>query len=122
MEEVKTISQNNLSHKKRERDNDTYDREETSINININNEPNHMSFTPIIQDKIILTSRAGGVYIPPFKLAKMMEEIRKKDDKSSSDYQRMMWEMLRKSINGVINKVNISSKQKTFIFFPLLCI
>ncbi|CAI9776684.1 unnamed protein product [Fraxinus pennsylvanica] len=47
--------------------------------------------------------RSGGVYIPPFKLARMLKEI---DDKSSVDYQRMTWDALRKSINGLVNKVN----------------
>ncbi|KNA08773.1 hypothetical protein SOVF_159590 [Spinacia oleracea] len=47
--------------------------------------------------------RTGGVYIPPFKLARMMKEI---DDKSSMEYQRLTWDALRKSINGLVNKVN----------------
>ena len=56
-----------------------------------------------------LSARGGGVYIPPFKMAQMIEEIRQSNDKSSIEYQRMMWEMLRKSINGIINKVNITN-------------
>ncbi|KAL2487894.1 MIF4G domain-containing protein/MA3 domain-containing protein [Forsythia ovata] len=50
--------------------------------------------------------RSGGVYIPPFKLARLMKEI---DDKSSVDYQRMTWDALRKSINGLVNKVNATN-------------
>ncbi|KAH6557355.1 hypothetical protein KP509_1Z119600 [Ceratopteris richardii] len=50
--------------------------------------------------------RSGGVYIPPFKLAQMMKEIQ---DKSSVEYQRMTWDALRKSINGLVNKVNASN-------------
>ena len=53
-----------------------------------------------------MEKRKEGVYIPPFKLAQMKEEI---VDKSSEEYQRMMWELLRKSLNGIINKVNISN-------------
>eukprot|EP00357_Protocruzia_adherens_P001393 CAMPEP_0115004928 /NCGR_PEP_ID=MMETSP0216-20121206/19549_1 /TAXON_ID=223996 /ORGANISM="Protocruzia adherens, Strain Boccale" /LENGTH=935 /DNA_ID=CAMNT_0002371119 /DNA_START=97 /DNA_END=2905 /DNA_ORIENTATION=- len=53
--------------------------------------------------------RAGGVYIPPHKLAKMQEEIIKKSGKETVEFQRMEWEMLRKSINGIINKVNIGN-------------
>lgn len=64
-----------------------------------------------IQLNQIFSSRSGGVYIPPFKLARMMEELRQKDEHQSTEYQRMMWEMLRKSINGIINKVNISNIQ-----------
>ncbi|KAL7227150.1 hypothetical protein ACSBR1_022086 [Camellia fascicularis] len=47
--------------------------------------------------------RSGGVYIPPFKLARMMKEV---EDKSSVEYQRLTWDALRKSINGLVNKVN----------------
>ncbi|CAG9463972.1 unnamed protein product [Pedinophyceae sp. YPF-701] len=46
---------------------------------------------------------AGGAYIPPFKLAQMMAEV---TDKRGADYQRMTWDALRKSINGLVNKVN----------------
>jgi len=38
-------------------------------------------------------------------------------DKSSKEYQRYMFENLRKSINGVINKVNVSNIQN--IIFEL---
>lgn len=48
----------------------------------------------------------GGVYIPPFKLAKMMKEC---EDKSGADYQRLTWDALRKSLNGIVNKVNASN-------------
>ncbi|KAK6961530.1 pre-mRNA-splicing factor CWC22 [Biomphalaria glabrata] len=53
-----------------------------------------------------LMSRTGGAYIPPAKLRMMQEQI---SDKSSTAYQRMSWEALKKSINGLINKVNISN-------------
>ncbi|XP_073064718.1 uncharacterized protein [Primulina eburnea] len=50
--------------------------------------------------------RSGWVYIPPFKLSRMMKDIQ---DKSSIEYQRMMWDALRKSINGLVNKVNATN-------------
>ncbi|CAM8963567.1 unnamed protein product [Rhodiola kirilowii] len=50
--------------------------------------------------------RSGGVYIPPFKLARMMKEVQ---DKSSVEYQRLTWDALRKSINGLVNKVNATN-------------
>ncbi|KAL3855231.1 hypothetical protein ACJMK2_014451 [Sinanodonta woodiana] len=53
-----------------------------------------------------LTSRAGGAYIPPAKLRAMQAAI---TDKSSVEYQRLSWEALKKSINGLVNKVNISN-------------
>jgi pre-mRNA-splicing factor CWC22 len=51
-------------------------------------------------------TRTGGAYVPPFKLARMMQAV---DDKSSKEYQRLTWDALRKSINGLINKVNIAN-------------
>ncbi|XP_038720439.1 pre-mRNA-splicing factor CWC22 homolog [Tripterygium wilfordii] len=50
--------------------------------------------------------KSGGVYIPPFKLARMMKDIQ---DKSSNEYQRLTWDALRKSINGLVNKVNATN-------------
>ena len=49
----------------------------------------------------------GDAYIPPFKLARLMSEASK--DKSSVEYQRLSWDALRKSIYGLINKVNASN-------------
>ncbi|KAJ4959848.1 hypothetical protein NE237_019758 [Protea cynaroides] len=61
--------------------------------------------------------RSGGVYIPPFKLARMMKEMQ---DKSSIEYQRMTWDALRrmtwdalrKSINGLVNKPQLLAAVK----------
>nr|GMD20793.1 pre-mRNA-splicing factor CWC22 homolog [Ipomoea batatas] len=55
---------------------------------------------------ITQTGRSGGVYIPRFTLARMTKEIQ---DKSSVEYQRMTWDALRKSINGLVNKVNVTN-------------
>ncbi|CCU75647.1 pre-mRNA-splicing factor [Blumeria hordei DH14] len=54
----------------------------------------------------LLTMRSGGTYIPPARLRALQSQI---TDKSSKEYQRMAWEALKKSINGLINKVNISN-------------
>ena len=54
-------------------------------------------------DKTNLAS-GGGVYVPPFKLARMMKEA--EDNKGSTEYQRITWDALRRSLNGLINKVN----------------
>mmetsp|Transcript_22707 Transcript_22707/g.90955 ORF Transcript_22707/g.90955 Transcript_22707/m.90955 type:complete len:311 (-) Transcript_22707:1814-2746(-) len=51
--------------------------------------------------------RTGGIYIPPHRLRKMQESI--VEDKTSREYQRMQWELLKKRINGVVNKVNVSN-------------
>uniref|UniRef100_A0A4W5LYZ3 Pre-mRNA-splicing factor CWC22 homolog n=1 Tax=Hucho hucho TaxID=62062 RepID=A0A4W5LYZ3_9TELE len=53
-----------------------------------------------------ILTRTGGAYIPPAKLRMMQSQI---TDKSSLAYQRMSWEALKKSINGLINKVNVSN-------------
>ncbi|KAF5910670.1 hypothetical protein HPG69_004759 [Diceros bicornis minor] len=71
-----------------------------------------------------LLTRTGGAYIPPAKLRMMQEQITDKNrhvnitniqgsdiliEKNHHAYQRMSWEALKKSINGLINKVNISN-------------
>jgi pre-mRNA-splicing factor CWC22 len=54
----------------------------------------------------LLNKRSGGVYIPPARLRALQAQI---TDKTSKEYQRMAWEALKKSINGLINKVNVSN-------------
>ena len=51
--------------------------------------------------------RSGGAYVPPFKLAQMMRDNVR--DASSPEYQRITWEALKKSINGLVNKINASN-------------
>ncbi|XP_050226929.1 uncharacterized protein LOC126676706 [Mercurialis annua] len=53
-------------------------------------------------------SRSGGVrvYVPPFKVARMMNDVK---DKNSEEYQRLTWDALRKSINGLVNKLNAAN-------------
>ena len=53
-----------------------------------------------------VSTKTGGAYIPPAKLRMMQAQI---TDKSSIAYQRLAWEALKKSIHGLINKVNISN-------------
>ncbi len=55
-----------------------------------------------------LTTRTGGAYIPPARLRMMQEGI---TDKASVAYQRIAWEALKKSINGLVNKVRAVSFQ-----------
>ena len=50
--------------------------------------------------------RSGGTYIPPARLRALQAQI---TDKTSKEYQRMAWEALKKSINGLINKVSVSN-------------
>ncbi|KAF0725002.1 hypothetical protein Ae201684P_009975 [Aphanomyces euteiches] len=79
---------------------------------NKENEPQEQPAAPVknktanILTQDVRSGRTGGVYIPPFKLAQMRREI---EDKTSQEYQRTTWDALRKSINGHINKVNVSN-------------
>lgn len=68
-------------------------RQSTNLEGNLNGETSNLG-------------KSGGVYIPPFKLARMMKEVQ---DKSSVEYQRLTWDALRKSINGLVNKVNAAN-------------
>ena len=54
----------------------------------------------------LLTMRSGGTYIPPARLRELQSQI---TDKTSKEYQRMAWEALKKSINGLVNKINVSN-------------
>ncbi len=47
--------------------------------------------------------RTGGVYIPPFKMRMLEKSI---SDKASTEYQRLTWDALKKSLNGLVNKVS----------------
>jgi pre-mRNA-splicing factor CWC22 len=51
-------------------------------------------------------TRAGGAYIPPARLRAMQAAI---TDKSTPEFQRMAWEALKKSIQGMINKCNVAN-------------
>ena len=59
-------------------------------------------------EKLLGNSRAGGVYIPPGRLRAMQASEAAKD-KSSAEYQRISWDALRKSITGIVNRVNTNN-------------
>lgn len=50
--------------------------------------------------------RSQGVYLPPHRLRALQAAI---TDKKTREYQRMAWEALKKSINGLVNKVNTAN-------------
>lgn len=56
-----------------------------------------------------ISSKTGGAYIPPAMLKLMQASI---TDKASTEYQRISWEALKKSIHGLINKVNRTNIDK----------
>lgn len=53
-------------------------------------------------------TRSGGVYMPPARLRALQEAAASKD-KASPEYQRLSWDALRKSITGIVNRVNIAN-------------
>ncbi|KAF8626276.1 hypothetical protein AX15_004949 [Amanita polypyramis BW_CC] len=55
----------------------------------------------------LVNSRSGGVYVPPARLRAMQEAAAA--DKNSPEYQRLSWDALRKSITGIVNRVNIAN-------------
>ncbi|KAF8148777.1 hypothetical protein K438DRAFT_452995 [Mycena galopus ATCC 62051] len=50
-------------------------------------------------------SRSGGVYMPPARLRVLQAAVL--SAKASPEYQRLSWDALRKSITGIVNRVNI---------------
>jgi pre-mRNA-splicing factor CWC22 len=63
-------------------------------------------FDPKEEYERLLNARSGGVYVPPARLRALQAQF---TDKKTKEYQRMAWEALKKSINGLINKVNTSN-------------
>jgi len=70
---------------------------------------------PRVRPEGPIGGRTGGVYIPPHKLAQLQQEMLQQGEKNSVQHQKLMWELLRKSINGIINKVNISNIQNIIV-------
>ncbi|EGN96287.1 hypothetical protein SERLA73DRAFT_94407, partial [Serpula lacrymans var. lacrymans S7.3] len=55
----------------------------------------------------LVGSRSGGVYMPPARLRALQAAAG--DDKTSPEYQRLSWDALRKSITGIVNRVNVTN-------------
>ena len=55
----------------------------------------------------LTSTKSGGVYMPPARLRAMQEAASK--DKTSAEYQRLSWDALRKSITGIVNRVNVAN-------------
>ena len=55
----------------------------------------------------LTSTKSGGVYMPPARLRAMQEAASK--DKASAEYQRLSWDALRKSITGIVNRVNVAN-------------
>ncbi|CAK7202652.1 pre-mRNA-splicing factor cwc22 [Sporothrix eucalyptigena] len=57
----------------------------------------------------LLNARSGGVYVPPARLRALQAQVQ---DKTSKEYQRMAWEALKKSINGMVNKATAGNMRQ----------
>ena len=77
-------------------------------NINTSNKVSNPPARDLIKKPVMdpLTTKTGGAYIPPARLKMMQAQI---TDKGSQMFQRLAWEALKKSINGLVNKVNVSN-------------
>ncbi|MEN2499347.1 MAG: pre-mRNA-splicing factor cwc22, variant 2 [Marteilia pararefringens] len=51
----------------------------------------------------LFKSKSGGIYLPPAKLKQYQQDI---TDKNSEMYQRLHWVAIKKTINGLMNKIN----------------
>ena len=58
--------------------------------------------------KLAAGSKSGGVYMPPARL-RALQAAAGGQDKASPEYQRLSWDALRKSITGIVNRVNIAN-------------
>lgn len=56
--------------------------------------------------KARFSSRKGGIYVPPHKLRAMREQILKEANNDPEILQRFKWDLLKKSINSIVNKVS----------------
>ena len=64
-------------------------------------------FDAVAEFAKLTSSRSGGVYMPPARLRALQAAA--SQDRSSPEYQRLSWDALRKSITGIVNRVNISN-------------
>lgn len=56
----------------------------------------------------LTSTRGGGAYVPPARLRALMAEAAAADP-GSAEYQRMSWDALKKSIQGLVNKVAVDN-------------
>ncbi|KAN0115923.1 hypothetical protein V8E52_006463 [Russula decolorans] len=55
----------------------------------------------------LTSSRSGGVYMPPARLRALQAAAGQ--DRNSAEYQRLSWDALRKSITGIVNRINVGN-------------
>jgi hypothetical protein len=59
--------------------------------------------TDVVDPALPDGTRAGGLYIPPQRLKRL------EYDPKSAQFQRQTWEALKKSLNGLINKLTVQN-------------
>ena len=64
-------------------------------------------FDAVAEFAKLTSSRSGGVYMPPARLRALQAAAAQ--DRSSAEYQRLSWDALRKSITGIVNRINVSN-------------
>ncbi len=64
-------------------------------------------FDAVAEFARLTSSRSGGVYMPPARLRALQAAAAQ--DRSSAEYQRLSWDALRKSITGIVNRVNVGN-------------
>ena len=57
----------------------------------------------------MLPATLGGVYMPPFKMRAILDKLKQESTEQTEAHQKYMWECLRKSLNGIVNKVNVGN-------------
>ncbi|KAH9967975.1 MIF4G-domain-containing protein [Russula dissimulans] len=70
-------------------------------------ETKEKEFNAVAEFAKLTSSRSGGVYMPPARLRALQAAAAQ--DRSSAEYQRLSWDALRKSITGIVNRVNVSN-------------
>jgi len=65
------------------------------------------AFDPQAEFAKLLSSKSGGMYMPPARLRAL--QVAASEDKASPEYQRLSWDALRKSLTGIVNRVNVAN-------------
>jgi pre-mRNA-splicing factor CWC22 len=64
-------------------------------------------FDAVAEFAKLTSSRSGGVYMPPARLRALQAAAGQ--DRGSAEYQRLSWDALRKSITGIVNRINVGN-------------
>eukprot|EP01080_Neovahlkampfia_damariscottae_P004805 gene4805-8391_t len=100
----KYVHDEHLSERDKERERQRLEREERQKKGLATSKP--LLKTEEKKNSLSSNLKTGGVYIPPFKLKRSQIPVK---DKKSIEFQRINWDALKKSINGIVNKVNIAN-------------